>query len=303
MSADRDDPGPPRPICSCRWRWRRGLPVRHCTCSGSAQRRRFRSARAGGALPSSFTPWSLDMRFSDTAIHRFLSPALPPIALATAILCAASPLPADAQQRPQDALRRPGRPNSGSAEVAIRGRLSTGVMAIGGETTGTTVEANGITFELDLNRRPWLRRATQRFDGRRVLVEGELHARRSIERGQRLVVRVERLEGLRSARRWRGDERRDSAPPRDGPREGASWRGDDRNERDRDGRDRDARDRDGRDRDGRDRDGRDRNGRDRDGRDRNGRDRGDRGARDGEGRSIRIDLGRLLEEALGEIPQ
>ena len=83
-------------------------------------------------------------------------------------------------------------------------------MAIGGETTGTTVTAKGITFELELAGRQ--RRIAERLDGRRVLVKGELNRRTTPERGQRWIVDVRRIDGL-----WNlGDEGRSRRPRRGG---------------------------------------------------------------------------------------
>jgi hypothetical protein len=95
-------------------------------------------------------------------------------------------------------------------EIAIRGKLQTGLMAIGGETTGTTVTAKGITFELELAGRQ--RRIAEQLDGRRVLVKGELNRRTTPERGQRWIVDVRRIDGL-----WNlGDEGRPRRPRRGG---------------------------------------------------------------------------------------
>ena len=41
-----------------------------------------------------------------------------------------------------------------SIDVVVRGTLRTGIMAIGGESTGTTVTARGATWELDLRGTP-----------------------------------------------------------------------------------------------------------------------------------------------------
>ena len=106
--------------------------------------------------------------------------------------------------------------NPGSIDVVVRGRLAANVMAIGGETTGTTVTANGIELELDLQNRRRLRRLAEQLDGSRVLVEGALFQRAGVERGKRLVIRVDRIEGLRSvAVPRRGNRARDAGGNRD----------------------------------------------------------------------------------------
>jgi hypothetical protein len=81
-----------------------------------------------------------------------------------------------------------------SIEVVVRGTLRTGIMAIGGETTGTTVSARGATWELDLRGNPeWAARA-ESLNGRRVVVTGSLEARPGVERRQRWIVTVKTLE-------------------------------------------------------------------------------------------------------------
>lgn len=79
-------------------------------------------------------------------------------------------------------------------DVVVRGTLRTGIMAIGGETTGTTVTARGATWELDLRGKPeWTARA-ESLSGRRVVVTGSLEARPGVERRQRWIVTVKTLE-------------------------------------------------------------------------------------------------------------
>ena len=81
-----------------------------------------------------------------------------------------------------------------SIEVVVRGTLRTGMMAIGGETTGTTLSARGATWELDLRGNPeWAARA-ESLNGRRVVVKGSLEARAGVERRQRWIVTVKSLE-------------------------------------------------------------------------------------------------------------
>jgi hypothetical protein len=81
-----------------------------------------------------------------------------------------------------------------SIDVVVRGTLRTGIMAIGGETTGTTVSARGATWELDLRGNPeWAARA-ESLNGRRVVVTGSLEARPGVERRQRWIVTVKTLE-------------------------------------------------------------------------------------------------------------
>jgi hypothetical protein len=86
----------------------------------------------------------------------------------------------------------PGGPTRDYVRVEVRGTLETGIMAIGGETTGTTIRARGMTFELQIDR-PALRREAERLSGRTVVVHGELTMRRGVEIGQRWIIVVDRL--------------------------------------------------------------------------------------------------------------
>ena len=79
-------------------------------------------------------------------------------------------------------------------DVVVRGTLRTGVMAIGGETTGTTVTARGATWELDLRGRPELASRAESLSGRRVVVSGSLEARPAVARRQRWILTVKTLE-------------------------------------------------------------------------------------------------------------
>ena len=81
-----------------------------------------------------------------------------------------------------------------SIEVVVRGTLRTGIMAIGGETTGTTITARGATWELDLRGNPESQARAESLTGRRVVVSGSLEVRPGVERRQRWIVTVKTLE-------------------------------------------------------------------------------------------------------------
>ena len=81
-----------------------------------------------------------------------------------------------------------------SIDVVVRGTLRTGIMAIGGETTGTTVTARGATWELDLRGKPEWQARAESLSGRRVVVTGSLEVRPGVERRQRWIVTVKTLE-------------------------------------------------------------------------------------------------------------
>ena len=82
--------------------------------------------------------------------------------------------------------------------VEIKGRLRTGVAAIGGETTGVTVAASSLTFELYFGENAELLEAAKRLNGQTVLVNGRLEGRRGIEIPLRQIVTVESLESASS---------------------------------------------------------------------------------------------------------
>ena len=78
-------------------------------------------------------------------------------------------------------------------KVEIRGVLRHGVMAIGGETTGTEITANGITWELDLNKRKDLRQKAEELDAETVVLSGTLERRKGVEIAHRWIVTVTSL--------------------------------------------------------------------------------------------------------------
>jgi hypothetical protein len=81
-----------------------------------------------------------------------------------------------------------------SITVTVIGTLRTGIVAIGGETTGTTITANGITWELDFGKNAELRKAAEMLDGKKVVVEGSLERRAGVEIPQRWIVTVSSLK-------------------------------------------------------------------------------------------------------------
>jgi hypothetical protein len=79
--------------------------------------------------------------------------------------------------------------------VEIVGRLATGLVALGGETTGLAVSAKGLSWELDVGRDQDLRKKADGLSGEVVVVTGTLEPRAGVElRRQRLIVRVTSLE-------------------------------------------------------------------------------------------------------------
>lgn len=78
--------------------------------------------------------------------------------------------------------------------VRVVGTLKTGIAAIGCETTGTTITAKGVTWELDLGGQPELRNRADQLEGQKVMVEGSLERRAGVEIPERWIVSVTKLE-------------------------------------------------------------------------------------------------------------
>ncbi len=83
-----------------------------------------------------------------------------------------------------------------SIQVTVVGTLRTGIFAIGGETTGTTITAKGITWELNLGKNAAFRKAAEKFNGKKVTVQGSLERRQGVEIKDRWIVTVTGLQGV-----------------------------------------------------------------------------------------------------------
>jgi hypothetical protein len=78
-------------------------------------------------------------------------------------------------------------------EVTVTGILHTGVVAIGAETTGVTITAKGVTWELDLAKSGDAKKSADKLDGKLVTVKGELERRPGVEIKERWIVTVSEL--------------------------------------------------------------------------------------------------------------
>ena len=93
-----------------------------------------------------------------------------------------------------------GRPLPESAEageyvrVEVRGQVATGLAAIGGETTGAAIKADGITFELDFGGDETLAAAAEQADGKLAKVRGRLERRAGVEIKERWIMHVRSLQ-------------------------------------------------------------------------------------------------------------
>src|SRR4051794_29529553 len=75
-----------------------------------------------------------------------------------------------------------------SITVTVVGTLRTGIIAIGGETTGTTITAKGIKWELDFGKNADLRAAAEKLNGKQVTVTGILERLPGVEIKERWIV-------------------------------------------------------------------------------------------------------------------
>lgn len=79
-----------------------------------------------------------------------------------------------------------------SVHVTMIGTIETGIMAIGGETTGTMISSGNITWELEVPAA--LRDKVEAFNGKKGKIKGKLEKRAGVEIRERWIVTVESVE-------------------------------------------------------------------------------------------------------------
>ncbi len=79
-------------------------------------------------------------------------------------------------------------------KVEVRGTLKTGIMAIGGETTGTIITTPHGTLELDFGKKKELRELAGKLNGKEAVARGTLQVRKGVAIKQRLIVAVTDLK-------------------------------------------------------------------------------------------------------------
>lgn len=79
-------------------------------------------------------------------------------------------------------------------KVTLIGTLRTGIVAVGGETTGTILETKEGKYELDFGQNKELRQKAAKLNGQAVLVAGTLEIRKGVEVKERKIITVTRLE-------------------------------------------------------------------------------------------------------------
>lgn len=91
----------------------------------------------------------------------------------------------------------PVKPDDDAVTVKVVGTLRTGLVAIGGETTGTDVQSKGHSWELEFAKNTELKQAAEKLNGKRVSVEGRLEYREGVEVKGRWIITVTQLQALR----------------------------------------------------------------------------------------------------------
>jgi hypothetical protein len=79
-----------------------------------------------------------------------------------------------------------------SNKLTLTGTLSTGIVAIGGETTGIEFTSGGVKYELEIKDAATKKKAEE-LNGKNATVTGTLTLRQGVERGQRRIITVESL--------------------------------------------------------------------------------------------------------------
>lgn len=88
------------------------------------------------------------------------------------------------------------RSDSSYVKVEIKGVLKTGLVAIGGETTGFAIKAKDASLELDFGKDRKLRELAEKMSGKTVVAAGTLSVRQGVEVKQRLILRVVSLKSV-----------------------------------------------------------------------------------------------------------
>jgi hypothetical protein len=77
-------------------------------------------------------------------------------------------------------------------DVTVQGTLKRGVIAIGAETTGVTITAGAVTWELELAGSQ--HEVASRLNGRKAIVSGQLRHAAGVEVRNRLIVKVRSIK-------------------------------------------------------------------------------------------------------------
>ena len=80
-------------------------------------------------------------------------------------------------------------------KIEVKGRLRTGIVAVGAQTTGIIVETKKGTYELELGKDKELRARAEKLDKKEVQVTGTLTIKKGLEgMKDRKIIAVTKLE-------------------------------------------------------------------------------------------------------------
>jgi hypothetical protein len=79
---------------------------------------------------------------------------------------------------------------AGTIEVAVKGKVTTGIAAIGGETTGVLLAAPAFVCELDVGK------VDENLNGKVCLVKGHLQVKAGVEIRARTILTVKSIEAV-----------------------------------------------------------------------------------------------------------
>ncbi len=79
-----------------------------------------------------------------------------------------------------------------SKKVELRGTIKTGIVAAGGETTGTILQTKEGAYELDVPKN--LRADVDKLNAKQAIVTGVLNVRKGIEVKERKIVTVDTVK-------------------------------------------------------------------------------------------------------------
>lgn len=86
-----------------------------------------------------------------------------------------------------------GKANDEYVKVEIKGVLQTGIIVIGGETTGYIVRVGGVVWELDFAKHPELKATADQLDKKTVVFTGDYSKKAGVEVPDRNIVSVATL--------------------------------------------------------------------------------------------------------------
>ena len=82
-------------------------------------------------------------------------------------------------------------------QVEIKGTLEIGIVAIGGESTGTIIKSGKVTWELDLGGNQDLLELAAKLNKQPVIVTGRYQQKAGVEIPVRHIVTVKTLKGAK----------------------------------------------------------------------------------------------------------